>query len=207
MHAGSQWKAYTAEWHGCLLQLENQERTSGGIVPRSRPIAEAAGGHRVMNTKEELEFALRHGPTLCGGRRHAEDFIRRDTIEQILRTEYPVADTTTIDSFIVPFAYCWHLVCCAGRNHNYNHKYPVSRLRSVIAACFGLRIDDLPVQALLAALHADLCQTKLIRHSDPKDWIAKITSKAVPGDARKPAVYLCELGRPGALPPIEIMYP
>jgi hypothetical protein len=160
-----------------------------------------------MNNKEELEFALRNGATLCIGRRHAEDFIRRDTIERSLRNEFPEADITTIDHLIVPFARCSHFVCCAGRNHNYNHKYPVSRLRSIIADCFGLSIDDLPVQALLAALHAHLCQTKPIQRSDPKDWIAKITSKASPGDARKPSVYLCELGRRGALPPIEFIYP
>ena len=151
----------------------------------------------------QLEFELRGGATLFIGPRHADTMTDRDEIEGILRSECRGADTTTIDPLIVPFAYCSHFVLCAGRNHQYNHKYPVSRLRSIIADCFGLKIDDLPVQALLTALHAHLCQTKLIRHSDPKDWFAKITSKACPGDTRKPSVYLCELGRRGALPPFR----
>jgi hypothetical protein len=154
----------------------------------------------------QLESALSSGATLFIGPRHADTMTDRDEIELILRSDYSGADTTTIDPFIVPFAYCWHFVLCVGRNHQYNHEYPVSRIRSIIADCFGLNIDDLPVQALLTALHAHLCQTKLIRHSAPKDWLAKITSTADPGDTRKPSVYLCELGRPGTLPPIEFIY-
>src|SRR6516164_5322326 len=103
----------------------------------------------VATSTAQLEFALRGGATLCNiGTRHAERMTDRSEIEGILRSEYPVADTTTIDSLIVPFAYCWHFVWCVGRNHHYNHKYPVSGLRSIIAECFGLKIDALPVQAL-----------------------------------------------------------
>jgi hypothetical protein len=164
----------------------------------------AKASRTTASSAAHLEFALRSGAILFIGPRHAEEMTDRKEIERILRSEYPSAD---IDTLMVPFAYCWHFLLCVGRNHQYNYDYPVFRLHSIIAECFGLKIDDLPVQALLAAIHARLCQTKLILNSDPKDRLATITSKACPGDTRKPSVYICELGRRGVLPPIEIMYP
>jgi hypothetical protein len=155
---------------------------------------------------QTLAVALQRGATLYVGPRHAEDMTHRDEIERILMGHCRFAHANQIDSLIVPFAYCWHFLKCVGRSQQYNHKYPVSRLRGIVAECFGLGFDDVPAAAVLTALGARLCFVKRVRHGEPEDWIATITSTACPGDTRRESVPLCDLGRRGALPPIEIRY-
>lgn len=173
-------------------------------------ISELLGEHsnqkNITIHPQTLALALQRGATLYVGPRHADYMTDRDEIERILRGDYPFAHAQQINSLIVAFAYCWHFLLCAGRSHQYNHKYPVSRLRDIIAECFGLRIDDVPALAVLAALRARCCHTKATRRSDPEDWIATISSMACPGDTRREFVPLCDLGRRCSLPPIEIRY-
>ncbi len=180
-------RAVTMRGSSCAMNPKTARPAAPGRAHRAES-SELLGKHSnktdITIHSQRLAVALRSA-TLCGGLRHAESFTDREENERTLWGEYPYAQAHEIESMIVPFAYCWHFFACAGRSHQFNHKYPVSQLRGIIAECFGLRVDDVAPAAVLAALRARLCFIKPIRRSHPKDRVATITSTACPGDARR----------------------
>jgi hypothetical protein len=151
-----------------------------------------------------LAAALRAGTALRIGPRN-EDSIERCEIESTLQAELSDVSEGEIESYSFPFACCCHFFKFIGRSSLYNHRYPASRLQRIIAACFGLSVEEVPAPVVFVALKYRALFVKQVTVQKPFDWIGKIRSVAsigCTGRGRAIELPLIELAVCGSLPPI-----
>jgi hypothetical protein len=151
-----------------------------------------------------LKAALRRGATGYIGPH--SDSVDLAALKSLLEEVFPFDDDYHHYQLIGPTAICAHWFGFTGRRIGLNHVYPATFLRALIVGCFSLDYPDIPMDGVLAGLTRRGFEIERVKPKSAVlfNWAANIRTmtRALQGGAK--LIRITELGKPGAIPPIEI---
>jgi hypothetical protein len=178
-----------------------------GRAHRAESLEFLGGTSTIKNSSADPDFlgaALRRGAAVYIGR--DSDPVDLTGLKLFLEGVFPFDDDYRHYQLIGPTAICAHWFGFTGRRVGLNHIYPATFLRDLIVGCFSLDYSDIPMDAVLAGL---IRRGFEIERAKPKsaplfNWAANIRTMTYPPQSGAKLIRITELGKPGAVPPIEI---
>ena len=151
-----------------------------------------------------LKAALRRGAAVYIGRH--SDRVDLTGLKSFLEGAFPFDDDYRHYQLIGPTAICAHWFGFTGRRVGLNHNYPATFLRDLIVGCFSLDYSDIPMDAVLAGLIRRGFEIERVKPKSAPvfNWAANIRTMTYSPQGGAKLIWISELGKPGAVPPIEI---
>jgi hypothetical protein len=151
-----------------------------------------------------LGAALRRGATVFIGPH--SDPVDVTGLKSLLEEVFPFDDDYRHYQLIGPTVICAHWFRFTGRRVGLNRIYPATFLRSLIVGCFSLDYPDIPMDAVLAGLTRRDFEIERVKPKSAAlfNWAANIRTMTYAPRGGAKLIRITELGKPGAIPPIEI---
>jgi hypothetical protein len=177
-----------------------------GRAHRAESLEFRGGTSSIKNITDPdfLAAALRRGTTVHIGP-HSDPVDLRG-LKSLLEEAFPFDDDYRHYQLIGPTVICAHWFGFTGRRVGLNRVYPATFLRDLIIRCFSLDYPDIPMDAVLAGLVRRGFEIERVRPKSSLlfNWATNIRTMTYAPHGGAKLIRITELGKPGAIPPIEI---